>query len=644
MKDMGSMLLGREPFEELVIGNTAIVRGMVESGVRVVTSYPGSPTPEIAEAIRAMPAARRPMYFEFSTNEKVATEVAFGAALNGRLSVVFFKSVGLNVAADSFVQLPLQDIPGGMVVILGDDPGANSSQNEQDNRHYARMTYCPLFEPASASEAYQMFKKAAALARELRMVIMVRLTTHVCHAKEKVHFDAWNPAPADSGPTFDPDSTNYIPLAATVFPMKRRALARLAAIEARLPSLGLDTLVDNRNADRGIIVAGLPFASVMDALDGRTPGERSPDVLKLGSVYPLDAEELRSFLRSHAEVKVVEELDPIIEADVKSIAYDAGLSCRIIGKRSVDEAMGEYTPGKVRTILAETWPDLFAGQATRPSAFDVAKGLPSRPAQMCPGCGHRSAFYAIKKALAPQDITVADIGCHTLGSLEPYLMGRVLLSMGHSTSTASGLSLYNDTRRVVCFLGDSTFFHAGLPGIINAVYNGHRVLLVIMQNGTTAMTGHQDHPGTGRNFSAATEKISIRAALEGLGVSNIREVDAYQQATLTAMTRAALDEPGFKVIIASHPCMLKFTREARRKPGWAARMVQVRQDSCERIHECVERFACPTFQRADDGTITTHADLCIGDGSCRQTCPAGAITPDGAASAGAPTDAARSAR
>jgi indolepyruvate ferredoxin oxidoreductase alpha subunit len=631
------MLLGRDPFEELVIGNTAIVRGMVESGVRVVTSYPGSPTPEIAEAIRSMPAAERPMYFEFSTNEKVATEVAFGAALNGRLSVVFFKSVGLNVAADSLVQLPLQDIPGGMVVILGDDPGANSSQNEQDNRHYARMSYCPLFEPASASEAYWMFKKAAALAQELRAVVMVRLTTHVCHAKEKVSFDSWVPAPDDAGPLFDPDSTNYIPLAATVFPMKRRALERLATIEARLPALGLDTLIDHGNADRGIIVAGLPFASVMDVLDERVPGSHSPDVLKLGSVYPLDGAAVRAFLKSHAEVKIIEELDPIIEADVKAMAYDAGLRCHIIGKRTVDEAMGEYTPGKARAILAATWPDLLPAADAAPPA----PALPSRPAQMCPGCGHRSAFHAIKKALAPTDITVADIGCHTLGSLEPYHMGRVLLSMGHSTSTASGLSLYNDTRRVVCFLGDSTFFHAGLPGIVNAVYNGHRVLLVIMQNGTTAMTGHQDHPGTGRNFSAETGKISIRAALEGLGVSNIREVDAYQQATLTAMTKAALDEPGFKVIIASHPCMLKFTREARRKPGWAARMVEIDQGRCERIHECVERFACPSFQRADDGTVTTHPDLCIGDGSCRQTCPVGAIVPEGAQ--GADAKAARSA-
>jgi indolepyruvate ferredoxin oxidoreductase alpha subunit len=188
--------------------------------------------------------------------------------------------------------------------------------------------------------------------------------------------------------------------------------------------------------------------------------------------------------------------------------------------------------------------------------------------------------------------------------------------------------LFNDSRRVLCFLGDSTFFHAGMPGIVNAVYNAHRVLLIVMENGTTAMTGHQDHPGTGRNFSGDAEKLPIRAALEGLGVRNIREVDTYKQKELRSMVEQALDEPGFKVIIARHPCMLKFTREARRKPGWAARRVKIDQDICDRNHECVERFACPTFQRDDEGRVTVSQDLCIGDGSCRQTCPASAIVPD----------------
>lgn len=624
MKDMGGMLLRREAFSELAIGNTAVARAMVEAGVRVVSSYPGSPTPEIAEAIRAIPKEARPFYFEFSTNEKVATELAFGAAINGRLSVVFFKSVGLNVAADSFVQLPLMDITGGMVVILGDDPGANSSQNEQDNRHYAKLSYCPLFEPASAQEAYDMFKRAAALARELRCAVILRLTTHVCHAKEKIRFAAWEPTEPDDTPRFDPDSSNYIPIASSVFPMKRRALERVDAIRKRLPALGFDRLVDNGNAARGVITAGLPFAGVMDALE-ELPAASRPDVLKLGAVYPFDEELVAGFLAAHDEVKIIEELDPVLEADIKALAYDRGLRCRVKGKADIDELMGEYTPTKARAALAAAWPGLFPPEPARAA---VAGAPPPRPAQMCPGCGHRSAFYAIKKALKPGDITVADIGCHTLGHLPPYRMGRVLLSMGHSTATASGLSIFNESRRVLCFIGDSTFFHAGLPGIANAVYNGHRVLLVVMENGTTAMTGHQDHPGTGKNFSGDAERLSVRAALEGLGVKNIREVDTYKQAELTRMVAEALDEPGFKVVIARHPCMLKFTREARRKPGWAARRVRVDQAICTLNHECVERFACPSFQRDAEGRVTVSPELCIGDGSCRQTCPAGAIVPD----------------
>jgi indolepyruvate ferredoxin oxidoreductase, alpha subunit len=213
---------------------------MMEGGARVVTSYPGSPTPEIAEAIKAIPRESRPFYFEFSTNEKVALEVAFGAAVNGHRSVVFFKSVGLNVAADSFVQLSLMDIPGGMVVILGDNPGANSSQNEQDNRHYAKLACLPMLEPATAQEAYSMMKEALRLAGDRRSAVVLRMTTHVCHAKELVAFSAWRPEPLDRSARFDPDSSNYVPLAASVFPLKARALARLEETRAEFEASSFD--------------------------------------------------------------------------------------------------------------------------------------------------------------------------------------------------------------------------------------------------------------------------------------------------------------------------------------------------------------------------------------------------------------------
>lgn len=622
MKDMGSMLLSREPVSEIVIGNTALVRAFVEAGTRVVTSYPGSPTPEIAEAIRAIPADSRPFYFEFSVNEKVATEVAYGASVNGHLSTVFFKSVGLNVAADTFVQLGLMELTGGMVVVLGDDPGANSSQNEQDNRHVAAMSYIPVLEPATPQEVYQMYREAARLSRDRRMPIVLRLTTHVCHQKQKVRFGAWSPAPLDETPRFD-RAGGYVPLTATVHPLKRRSLARLSAFARDADSSPVNRLDDNGNRERGIITAGLPYLAVLDALE-ETP--RKPDILKLGVVNPLPRGLVRGFLAAHAQVLVIEELDPFLEHQIKSLAFDERLTTRIVGKTGDEDLIGEYTPRKTRAALAAMWPDLAAAEKpAAPANLDP----PGRPPQLCPGCGHRSAFHAIKKALAAQDIAVADIGCHTLGYLPPYEVGQLLMCMGASTGIASGLRLFNKQRKVVCFLGDSTFFHAGIPGIVNALFNRHPVVLVLMENGTTAMTGHQELPSSGKNFLGATDAIPVRQVLEGLGVAHIAEVDAYQQEALTALVKEALARDAFSVIIATHPCMLKFTRERRRKGEGKRRQVEVDQSVCRRIHECVGVFACPTFSLGEDGSVTVNSDLCIGDASCIQTCPVKAIRPAG---------------
>jgi indolepyruvate ferredoxin oxidoreductase, alpha subunit len=619
MKLLGDMLLRKESFSEIVMGNTALVRAMIEAGTQVVTSYPGSPTPEIAEAIRHIPNDKRPFYFEFSTNEKVATEVAYGAAVNGRLSTVFFKSVGLNVASDTFVQLSLMNIIGGMVVVLGDDPGANSSQNEQDNRHYAYMSYTPVFEPASPTEVYSFYKQAANLSKEKGMPVILRLTTHVCHAKEKVSFDAWHPVQADRTPRFDPANGPYVPIAAEVFPMKRRAIERIGEIAETAEHSELNQLIDNKNKSRGVITMGLPFLSLMDVLE---VASEKPDILKLGIVYPIPRRMIATFLRTHKTVKILEELDNVIEKEIKALAFEDGIDVRIIGKNDPEDWIGEYTPGKVYGIMKQTWPDLLPD---RPAPERTRLQVPNRPPQMCPGCGHRSAFHAIKKGLQETDITVADIGCHTLGFLPPYKTGELLMCMGASTGMGAGLSLFNDSRKVVAFLGDSTFFHAGLPGIVNAVFNRHNLTLVVMENGTTAMTGHQDHAASGKNFNDITEKIPIRQVLEGLGVKHIYETDTYQQSKLTELIRQAAADDEFSVVIAKHPCMLKFTREQRKKPGFVSRRVDIDQEKCERIHECIELFGCPTFTRKQDGSIQINPDLCIGDGSCLQTCPASAI-------------------
>lgn len=618
MKKLGEIILNSEATSEIVMGNTAVVRAMIEAGTRVVTSYPGSPTPEIASTIAEIPQEKRPFYFEFSTNEKVATEVAYGAAVNGHLSTVFFKSVGLNVAADTFVQLSLMPMPGGMVVILGDDPGANSSQNEQDNRHIARMAYTPILEPANPEEVYHFYLEAARISKELQMPVILRLTTHVCHAKQKVSFKSYQQTDYDFKSRFDVKNGPYMPLTRLVYPMKRRAMQNLVKVAAISEESTLHIENDNKNRC-GIITFGLPYLSLLDALVG--VGEK-PDILKLAFVYPLARKRIVEFLRNHEEIFILEELDDLVEDQIKRIAFEEGLQVKIFGKPDAEAWIGEYSADKVATLLNQVWPGIVPIQQ-----FQLKKTseIPARPAQMCPGCGHRSAFYAVKQALAEDDIKVADIGCHTLGFMPPYNMGELLMCMGASTGVGAGLALKNQNRKVLCFLGDSTFFHAGLPGIVNAIFNKHNITLVVMENGTTAMTGHQDHAASGRNFNEITEKIPVRQVLEGLGVKHIFEVDTYQQAKLTDLVKEALEIEEFSVVIARHPCMLKLTREQRRKSGFKARKVSINQEKCDKQHVCVEKFACPTFILNEDGSIDVNPDLCIGDGSCLQTCPSKAI-------------------
>lgn len=618
MKKLGEMLIQKEPFREMVMGNTAVVRAMVEAGTRTVSSYPGSPTPEIATAIAAIAPDDRPFYFEFSVNEKVATEVAFGSALNGNLSTVFFKSVGLNVALDSFVQLGLMNIPGGMVVIVGDDPGANSSQNEQDNRNIFRMAGIPVLEPASPAEVYQHYLQAATLAGQEQMAVVLRLTTHVCHARETVAFGAYTPLSDPPAIDFSPDNGPYIPIAALALDMKRAARKRFPRAVDFAAAQGLNTEIPGtRSQGRGVITQGLTCLSLQDVLQG---APWAPDILKLGMIHPMDLNRVADFLSAHQEVLILEELDDIHEKEIKALAFDRGISIKLTGKQGDDDFIGEYTPDKVRAVLEKVWPDVVEhhGAQALPAGEDAVV-VPPRPAQMCPGCGHRSAFHAVKKALTDTDITVADIGCHTLGFLPPYEMGQALLCMGASPGIASGLSLCNTRRRVVAFIGDSTFFHAGLPGIMNTLFHHHNITLIVMENGTTAMTGHQDHAG---------RTIPIESLLKGLGIPSVFSCDTYQQAKLTEHVQAAMAVEGLSVVIAKHPCMLKFTRAQQKKPGYVSRHVKIDDALCSRAHVCVETFGCPSFVRHADGSVGVNHDLCIGDGSCRPVCPEKAIEID----------------
>ncbi|MCF6247518.1 MAG: indolepyruvate ferredoxin oxidoreductase subunit alpha [Desulfobacula sp.] len=611
MKRLGDILVNKEPFEEILMGNEAVVRAMVETGTKVVSSYPGSPTPEIATAIYSIPKDLRPFYFEFSVNEKVAGEVAFGSAVNGNLSCVFFKSVGLNVALDSFVQFGLMNILGGLVVVLGDDPGANSSQNEQDNRNVYKMSRVTVFEPASPKEAYGYYIKAAQFAAKENTVAVLRLTTHVCHARQKVKFGRFEPGSTPYRTDFDRENGPYIALTTMALDMKRQSIKKLHQAKAYVKYEGLNTVhLSGDSHGKGIITSGLSFLSVMDVFE---ISKFRADILKLGMVNPLEEECILSFLKDHDEILILEELDDIFELQIKSLAFDNALTTKIIGKICDEDYIGEYTPDRTMATLARTWPDMVKMPENK-GVFPFE--VPPRPAQMCPGCGHRSAFSAIKNALDKEDVTVADIGCHTLGYMPPYNIGEILMCMGASMGMASGLALFNDKKRVVAFLGDSTFFHAGLPGIVNAVFNKHDVTLIIMENNTTAMTGHQDHAGN---------DIPIVGVLKGLGIENILSCDTYSQAKLTDIVKQSMAAKGLSVVIAKHPCMLKFTRLARKKSGFVQKHISIDQSVCNKTHDCVARFGCPTFVRNPDESVDINTDLCIGDGSCKPSCPEQAI-------------------
>jgi indolepyruvate ferredoxin oxidoreductase, alpha subunit len=561
MNFLANQLLTPGSWTGLMMGDYAIARAILECGVSVITSYPGSPVPEIGQALELIPRDRRKFYFEFSSNEKVASEIAFGASINGHLSTVFFKSVGLNVASDALFQVALLNVIGGMVVVLGDDPGANSSQNEQDNRHYARLMYIPMLEPASPSEAYAMFKSAAQLSQKIQRPVFLRLTTHICHAHEVIEFQSLPSSYKNLSPQFNPANGPYFPLTQESIRMKLETIAKIKTLSENLLE---NTLYTGNIKDKGIISAGMPALAIREILE---QSGQKPDLLKLGMTYPIPEKLILDFLNSHEEVLIIEELDRIIEREIKVLAWEQGISSKIYSKED-PFIVGEIGLSESLTILSQTWPDIF--QNTEPEKDEDSLSLPVRSAQLCPGCGHRSALYAIKQALTEEaaQFTVAGIGCHLMSAYKPYELGKVLLCMGHSPSTATGLSLFNPKHKVVAFLGDSTFFHTGMPAIVNAATYNHNITVIIMDNFITAMTGHQSNAGSGgitTVFGKIAPKISIMKVLESLNIGFLRNIEAYSQQKLTEAVRESLEYKGFAVIIAKHPCMLNFTRQKRKQ-------------------------------------------------------------------------------
>ncbi len=587
----------------LLLGNEAIVRGALEAGIQVVTCYPGTPSSEVPDTFyRLAPNAK--YKFEYSANEKVALEVGGGASLSGAMTLTTMKHVGVNVAADPLLTLSYTGTPGGMMLLSADDPGCHSSQNEQDNRYYGRLAGLPVFEPSSAQEAKDMARDGLLLSQKHESPLLLRTTTRVNHLRGPVEF---GPMPAPGKPEgFTRNPAKRVPIPAFARPMHERLLKRIAALREEAEKSPYNKI--HGTGAIGIAASGISRAYLADAIM-ETGLAGKFKVMELGFSHPLPENMALDFMKSVDKLIVIEELEPILENDLRVLAQKNGLNLTIEGKGLLPPN-GEFTVTMVANVLrAQVGEETFACDSCIPAE------LPQRPPNLCAGCPHRATYFAARKVFGDDAIYSSDIGCYTLGLLPPLSMADFLVCMGSSISAGCGASLAND-KPVVAFIGDSTFFHSGLTGLASAVFNNHDVLLVILDNHTTAMTGHQPHPGVEMTIHGANEhRLDIARACEGLGVEHIRQVNPLNQKKTTAALEELKEMSGVRVLIAREPCPLH-TRRVYKK---TAPMVAYVADSCTGRAECLDKLACPAFYKEGD-KAAVNPILCSGCMLCLQVC------------------------
>jgi len=600
----------------LLLGNLAIVRGALEAGVAFVTCYPGTPSSEVPDAFFEL-APETDLYFEYSTNEKVALEVGAGAAGSGLRTLVTMKHVGLNVAADPLMTLAYVGVEAGMVILNADDPMLFSSQNEQDNRFYGKLSNLPMLEPSSPAEAKDMTKFAFDLSEQLKLPVILRTTTRINHSRGAVTFGPLGKRVTQGRFTKDPFKKVTVPAVS-------RALHKVLVDkynQAYDLANASDLNFTKGRGKLGIITNGVSYAYVMDALADL--GLRNQvAVLRLGFTHPFPKKLVQKFLRNKEKVLVVEELEPYMETETKAAAQEAGLTLPIAGKSDrLFSRLYEFEPGVVRANIAKYFGLKY--QAPKPIKVDDLPPIPGRPPNLCPGCPHRSTFYSIKKVAGNDTVYPTDIGCYTLGLLPPLSAADFLLCMGSSISTACGISRATG-RKTVAFIGDSTFFHGGITGLVDAVYNKHNVLLVILDNGTTAMTGQQIHPGVDPTpFGVDKHRIKPEDVVRGVGVQDVHVVHPRNLKKTQEAVEAAMKYEGVSVLISEEDCPL-YARRIGRLPKRP--VFRVDQAKCKNRRDCLNYLACPAFYL--EGTaVMINPDLCNGCAVCSQVCPEGAIRP-----------------
>jgi indolepyruvate ferredoxin oxidoreductase alpha subunit len=595
----------------LLSGNEAIARSAYQAGLMVAAAYPGTPSTEILENL----AEYKDIYAEWSTNEKVAMEVGLGASYGGVRTLVSMKHVGLNVAADPFLAAATTGINGGLVIISADDPGIHSSQGEQDNRHFAVLARVPMVEPSDSQEAYAYIEAAFDLSEQFDTPLLFRITTRIAHSKSVVKvIDGKSRPPKNKWFKHNVEKFVMLPVHARMrIPHMHRRLVELTEFAE---TTGLNQVFPGDDSI-GIITSGVGYQYAREVFPHAT-------LLKLGLTYPLPPKLLHDFARRVKKVFVIEELDPFLEQSIKA------LGIQVEGKRFVSR-YGELSK---TTVLNAARNAGLITQTDDVKDVDIIKGLPGRPPLLCPGCPHSGAFFVLNTigqrdkvldACGKSDkesklIITGDIGCYTLATYPPLRAMDTTACMGASIGKAIGLEKAGVSSKVVAVIGDSTFLHSGITGLIDANYNDSKITVVILDNGTTAMTGHQDHPGSGVSAQGiSTRAVDVVEVARGCGVNHVKLVDAFNIKEIRSAFRAALDAPELSVVVVRGKCAV-ISRERRNQ-----RNVDV--EKCNDCGVCI-KIGCPAIQKTEGG-IQIDKSSCVGDrcSICEQLCPRQAIGP-----------------
>jgi len=605
--------------KQMLMGNEAMALGAIHAGAALAAGYPGTPSTEVLEAIARYNKDKK-IYVEWSVNEKAALEIAAGASLCGMRTIVTMKQVGLNVASDPLMSLAYVGVKGGMVVLAADDPGPMSSQTEQDTREFARFSRLPVFDPSSPAEAYAMMAEAFALSEKYQTPVLMRPTTRVCHGTAVV--DVQKGMEPVSGEGFIRDTARWVIFPKSSYLNHIRIEKRNALLEKELSSYHRNSaeIVDGKGSSAlrwGIAACGISYEYAAEALSLL---ENIPPVklVKISTPHPFPMDTAAALLKDCDRILTAEELSPYVEHELQAAAGALGIKTKISGKGDgFLPCAGEYDTD----ILLEAIINWFAAEDVKAKRREQSEPapippLPGRPPVLCAGCPHRGAFYSVKKAMkGKKAIFCGDIGCYTLGNAPPLEMVDTCLCMGADMTMAQGIARADKDAVCFAFIGDSTFFASGITGIINAVYNGTRIIPVILDNSTTAMTGHQPHPGTGMTMMGQQRPaVDMKKLLEALGITVII-ADPLDIAASEAAVQAAVQADDMTAIIFRSPCIARIKPKGR---------YEVEQEKCIACKLCMSRLGCPALS-FEDNKVQVISQLCTGCGLCAQICPKAAL-------------------